>query len=139
MKKQKRLLGAIVCIAVTLLCTLPLMSVRIETGEIGTLVVRGYNLMEFSAWGCIPIIAPLLIILLHLCRSKAIREAGVLLLLAGNAICYVHSFNAAKTWLTEISGSGIVYHPGAMLYPLALGLLLVADTVLCRTSIQEMS
>ena len=104
------------------LCILPLMSVRTGGPESGVLVVRGYNLMEFSAWGCVPVLAPLLLpFILYGGQPDAMRRGELLMLAVGNAVCYVHGFNAARAWLS------VDYHFGMVLYPLAFwGVLALA-------------
>ena len=86
-EKLLRKITLLAAVVNTVLCTLPVMSAHLNGGESGTLVVRGYNLMEFSAWGCIPMIAPLLMAALLLCWSELVREAGLLSLFAGNLVC----------------------------------------------------
>ena len=61
MKRTFKVIMIIACIAATALCALPVLSVNLGGSESCTLYVRGYNLIEFSAWGCIPLFASLLI------------------------------------------------------------------------------
>ena len=112
-------------IAAVATCALPIMSVYLSDGESCTLFIRGYNLMEFSAWGCIPLIVPLLVMaILFGNQKKTAKEAELLLLFAGNMVCYVHSFNAAWAWLTSLDGSFITYHLGMFLLPLTFIMIL---------------
>lgn len=108
-------------------CVLPLMSVTASGGESATFILNGYNLMEFSVWGCVPIISTLLIpVILFGKQSKAAQEAELLLLFIANAVCYVHSFNAAKEWLRSVGDTMIDFHYGMMFYPLGfIGVMLL--------------
>ena len=120
MKRAYRVTFVLVCIAAASLCMLPVMSVYLNDGEICTLFVRGYNLMEFSAWSCVPLLAPLLIpMVLFGTQTKAAKEIEFLILFIGNMICYVHSVNAARAWLTSLGDTLITYYPGMFLTPFA--------------------
>ena len=101
-----------------------------QLGENGLFVVRVYNLMEFSAWGSVPIVATVLLPMLLLgSRTKAIREAGILVILAANMISYVHSFNIARAWLNTIGGLPIEYHIGAIVFPIGILIILLLAKV----------
>ena len=113
------------------LYALPVMSVCLNDGENCTLLVRGYNLMEFSAWGCVPLFAQFLIpMILFDWQIKTERGARLVFLFAGNMICYVHSLNAARTWLNTLGGSLVTYHPGVFLCPVAFAITLMLPKIL---------
>ena len=96
MKKWYKTIITLACVGVFVLAALPIMSVEIVGGESYTAIVRGYNLMEFSPWGVIPLMTPLLIFLIVFGKqSRAVKEAELLLLLVISMICYVHSFQLA--------------------------------------------
>lgn len=112
------------------LCVLPIMSVYSGGTEGCTLIVRGYNLMEFSAWGVLPAVVPLLtpaILLIH--QSKATQEIELILLIVGNAVSYVHGFIAAREWLAHVGDSMITYHFGVMIFPLVSTFVLILALV----------
>ena len=112
-------------IATTALCALPLMSTYLSGEESCTMFIRGYNLMEFSALGCVPLFAPLFILAVLLgSQTKAAKETMMLFLFAANMICYVHSFNAARIWLGSLGGSLLTFYPGMFLIPLVFAMLL---------------
>lgn len=76
--------------------------------------------MEFSAWSCVPLLAPLVVpMILFSSQTKAIKEIALLVLFVGYMICYVHSFNAARAWLTSLSDTLIAFYPGMFLTPFA--------------------
>ena len=107
-------------IATTALCALPLMSTHLSGGESCTMVIRGFNLMEFSARGCVPLFAALLIpMILFGCQSKTSKEAELLLLVVINLTCFVHGINASHEWIHSLNGSLLTYYSGMMIYPCA--------------------
>lgn len=121
----------IVSIAISAMCLLPIMSVYLGGTESGTFIIRGFNLMEFSAWGVIPMIAPLLIpVILLGHQSKAAQEIELAALLVGNTVAYVHGFNAARAWIDEIGGRITIYHPSRIVLPIAFVFVLIAFGVI---------
>ena len=125
MKKKYKIILVLISIAATAICVLPVMSVYLSDGESGTIFVRGYNLMEFSALGCVPLFAPLFIPAITLgSQTKAAKEMELLILFAANMVCYVHGFNAARIWLDSLGGSPLTFYPGMLLIPLVLLMLL---------------
>ena len=84
---EKKLFAVVAMIALN---AMPIMSVSCLDGEACELMVRGYNLMEFSAWGTIPIFTAVFVLaILFSCQSKAAKQAELLLLLAVNCVCYI--------------------------------------------------
>ncbi len=128
MKKIYKIILLLMSAAVTALCVLPIMSAHSGGTESCDLIVRGYNLMEFSALGIVPVIAPLLIVLLaESRRRKDLQEIHLIWLLCGNLVCYVQAVNAAKDWLYSVCDSRIIYHPALLIYPfLFVGLSIYA-------------
>lgn len=130
MKKKYKITLVLVSIASAAICVLPVMSIYLSDGESSTLFVRGYNLMEFSALGCIPLFAPLFIpAILFGSQTKAVKETELLILFAGNVVCYVHGFNAARLWLDSLGGSFLTFYPGMLLIPFAFSMLLILSKV----------
>lgn len=133
---NRRLLNSllsIACISVSIMHILPVMSTYLSDGESCTLMIRGYNLMEFSALAVIPMIAPLFIIVILLgYQSKSAQEIELLFLTAVNMICYVHGVNAAKDWLYSLDGSLLEYYPGMLLLPLAFCLVVGCSVLTLR-------
>ena len=133
MKSNYKWVVVLFSIVSTAICTLPIMSTCLteDFGYRDIFYVHGYNLMEFSAWGCVPLFATLLIpVILYGSQARAIKELELILLFSGNMICYVHSFNAARAWLLSIGGSPISFYPGVLLYPCCFVLLLILGKLL---------
>lgn len=115
----------------TAILLFPIMSTYSGGEESGTLIVRGFNLMEFSAFGIIPILAPLLIpVILYGNQGKAAKERSLILLSLGNMLSFVQSFNAAKAWLKNVGDSPISYYPAIVVYHLCFILVLILPKVI---------
>ena len=133
MKKEYKTILVLISVAVAATCALPVMSIYLSDGESCTMLIRGYNLMEFSALGCVPLFAPLFIPAITLgSQTEAAKETMMLFLFAANMICYVHSFNAARTWLGSLNGSLRTFYPGMLLIPLAFSTIMVLSKVIKR-------
>ena len=125
------------CCGAAAMSGLPVLSGACKSG---TIFVRGFNLMEFSPCGCIPLIAPFaLFVILYGSQSKQAREIEMLMLAIGNLMCFVQSCNYARDWMLAQEGMRLVHHPAMVFYPsafFALVLLYIAhDTfvkVYCR-------
>lgn len=73
MKDIFKIVIVIASLGASATCVLPLMSITASGGESAIFVVNGYNLMEFSAWGCVSMISTLLIpVILFGKQSKAV-------------------------------------------------------------------
>ena len=110
------------------LCFFPVLSAEITTGEAYTSVIRGYNLLEFSAFGIVFLIAPMLVpTILYGCQSRAAKELELIALLLGSNVCYAHSIHNAWRWLNEIGAALIEVKMSMLLYPIAfIALCIVA-------------
>lgn len=116
--------------AMIALNAMPIMSVSCLDGEACELMVRGYNLMEFSPWGTIPIFTAVFVLaILFSCQSKATKQAELLLLLVANCVCYVTSIMAARAWLESVSSSFIFTHFGMITFPLGTMAMILSAMV----------
>lgn len=116
--KSKYSIIALAVVSVSL-CFFPILSAKITEGEAYTCVIRGYNLLEFSAFGIVVLIAPVLVpIILYRCQSKAAKELELMVLLLGNSICYTHSGHNVWRWLNEIGVTFIEVKAAMVLYPI---------------------
>ena len=113
-------LKRLVCVSgifATLLVTLPLIS-----GVSGhdTIMIRGFNLMEFSPFGCVPLLAPMLIVFVACgSQTQAVKESAIILFTVGNLICYTQAFNIAREWLSVHADSMFTCYPGIVWVPAA--------------------
>ena len=112
---------------------LPIMSAYSGGGESGMLMVRGFNLVEFSVWGILPISTVMLVLtILFSCQSKAAKNAELLLLLTINLVCYAESFKAARCWFESVTTSPVVCHFGTILFPLGCSVLIISAMIFCN-------
>ena len=98
-----------------------------------TILIRGFNLMEFSALGCVPVLAPpLLLFIIFSSLERKIKEVGIVVFLLLVAICYCHGFIEAREWLMDTSNTRIIYHPCAMLFPMTIlleGIIWIVEAI----------
>ncbi len=119
MNKTRKFIILLADLAAVMLSALPIMGMRLSGGEWGEITIRGYDLLEVSAWGCLPLLTLLLLpVILFGNQSKAVQEAELLLLLSSNVLSCVHSCNAAQIWLTNLEDGLVRYYAGHTLYPL---------------------
>lgn len=112
---------------------LPIMSAYSGGSESGMLMVRGFNLVEFSPWGILPVSSIILVLgILFSCQSKGAKNAELLLLLAVNLVCYAQSFKAARVWFESIAASPIVCHFGMIMFPLGSAALIILAIIFCN-------
>ena len=138
MKKSYRIILTLMSAAASAFCALPIMSAHSGGTESCILIIRGFNLMEFSSWGSVCLFAPLLVPgILFGSQSQMAQELEIMCLLLGNIVCYSHSFNAARTWLAENSTSLFTYHPNTLWYPAAFVAVLVFGWIFVRFSIRD--
>ena len=108
-----------VCALVTLY--LPLFSTRITDGESWDMVVRGYNTVDFSAWGSVVLLTPIVLILLIISKlRKNIKTLSILslCLLDGFALC--DSISKTYSWMTENATGYITIHNNHLIYAVLL-------------------
>ena len=112
---------------------LPIMSAYSGGGESGMLMVRGFNLVEFSVWGILPISTVMLVLtILFSCQSKSAKNAELLLLLTVNLVCYAESFKAARCWFESVATLPVVCHFGTILFPLGCSALIISAMIFCN-------
>lgn len=135
MRKYFKIIIFALSVGVLMLNVLPFMSTYANGSEHGTIIVRGYNLIEFSALGCVPLFAILLIpAILFSSHSNELQNIELTLLIIVSTISYVHTLNAARIWLHSISDSIITHHFGMILYPFSFLLLIIVSKFLLIVS-----
>ena len=106
-------------LAFVALNALPIFSAHCGGNESCTLMVRGYNLLEFSSWAALPVFTVVIILgILFSFQKKSAKNVELLLLLLANAVCYLESMKAARTWLEGTSNDPINCHFGMVAFPL---------------------
>ena len=115
--KNWRLSYTIVMVAMfsTILTGLPLISGTVRDHA---LLIRGFNLMEFSALACVWVVAPMTVALIVLSsQPKAVKEFEIILLTIVSLMCYTHAVQEARVWIFANEGSLLKYHPGVVFAP----------------------
>ena len=98
---MKRIFALLLCCAAFFSSWLPLMRAY-SPGELvsGDIIIRGFNLMEFSAWGVLPVLIPALLAALTCCQldkqTKFKLWFGLTMLYA---VGFVSSWTSAAEWL----------------------------------------
>ena len=126
MSKTRKIIILVAGLAAVALSAVPIMGMRLSGGEWGEITICGYDLMEFSAWACLPMLTPLLLpVILFSNQSKIAQEMELLLLFSGNVLSCVHSCNAAQIWLSTLEDGLVRHYAGGVLYPVGFVLCLV--------------
>ena len=109
------ILIAVCLVSAVISSTQPLISVKVGYD---TVLVRGFNLMEFSALGCVPVLAPvILLFIIFSAHDTKTKEMSIMAVLIITAVCYCNGFIAAREWLMGITEGRIAYHPCSLLFP----------------------
>ena len=112
-------------VAMIALNALPILSVHCGGSESCTLMVRGYNLLEFSCWSAIPVFTAILILgILYSEQKRSVKNAELLFLLGSNLVCYIEGLRAARAWLVSISDSLVMTHSGLVAFPIGIVLII---------------
>ena len=121
MKALAKYGGIVLAILSVLSLGLPLFSTTLATGEAGRLVVRGYNLVEFSPWGGVAVMVPMVLLGLALSKlNRHVKTMGLLGLcvLTGFALC--GAVTAAQTWVRSAADGFVKPHMCHWIYALLL-------------------
>ena len=113
---------AVMCSAAALASlALPMMSVYCSDGESGTILVRIFNLAEFSIAGFMPMIVPLLLIAAVFIRFPLKwKRLTVIGIFAADAVCTAIAAKNAHAWLAEIGAKSVRFHPICVIYCLMM-------------------
>lgn len=109
----------IASVITTAICFFPLFTGTSGGAESTIFVIRGLNLIEFSAWGCLPIIIPLFIpAIVFGDQAKWVKMLELMILACVNMVSYFYSISIAKEWLRSACENLISYHYCCLLYPI---------------------
>lgn len=99
--------------------SLPIYSTNITDGEACNLIVKGYNLVEFSPWGGVVILAPVALLGLMLSKlNDTIKMVGLLGLFTFNGVALCGSTSAAYKWICDVSTGFVEPHMNHLVYAL---------------------
>lgn len=117
--RLKIMMGIFILLAVVI-CALPVLSAPYEDNGNDILTIRVYNLMEFSAVGCIPWLSMVILPLICFgCLSKEHKELTLLILLIVTLVCYMEGIYTACEWLGLGNMGHIFYEFGLLFYPVS--------------------
>ena len=119
MKIQKtfNLIATILSLSALLSLSLPLYNTTLLDQESCYMVVKLFNLVEFSPWGGFVLLAPIALLGLMLSKlNNNIKTIGLLILfiLTGVALC--SSTSAAYEWICNLSTGFVQTHPNHLIY-----------------------
>lgn len=136
MKKIVKYSGITFAILSLLTLSLPVFSTRITDGEACDLVVNGYNLVEFSPWGGIVLLAPLLLLGLMLSKLRnTTKTIGLIVLFALNGVALCASTSAAYKWMCDVSTGFVEPYMYHVIYALLLFVAMICFFVWCNYSL----
>lgn len=125
-KRIFRFLCAVLALLSLASLSLPIYSTYITDGEACDMVIKGYNLVEFSPWGGVVLLAPLVLLGLMLSKLKSsVKTIGLLGLLLLNSVALCGATSAAYSWITNIATGFVKPHMGHLIYALLLFLAMV--------------
>lgn len=113
-----RRIAVITCLLALIQLSAPILSTYV-TGDLecGNIIARGFNLMEFSLLGAVPVLTPCLLLLLN---GKRISGKAALTcigcLAVGNMVSLGIAVQSAYVWMQSIATSEVVFHLTGMLY-----------------------
>lgn len=118
MSKVFKTISLLLSVAALFSFVLPLFST--VCGEIETqhVVLRGWNLPEFSPWGVLTVFAPILLCgLLASPLPDRWKTVLLLALIVGVPVSYTQAVHAALAWMRTDANTYIQYHYGLAVYP----------------------
>lgn len=100
---------------------LPIYSTNLTDGEACNLIVKGYNLVKFSPWGGVVVVAPFVLLGLMLSKlNDTIKMVGLLGLFTLNGVALCGSTSAAYKWICDASTGFVESHMNHLIYALLL-------------------
>lgn len=107
-------------------CALPIMSVFSGGLETCTIFARGYNFIEFSPWGVLAVLSPIIASMIAVIyQSRFVKVIEYIALMLGSIIGYSISFCETHKWLKSIGDASVELHSGAVLMPLTLFMMIL--------------
>lgn len=136
MKKIVKYSGIAFALLSLLSLSLPVFSTQITDGEACDLMVKGYNLVEFSPWGGIVLLTPLVLLGLMLSKLKnATKTVGLIILFVLNGVALCASTSAAYKWMCDVSTGFVEPHMYHVIYALLLFVAMVCFFMWCNCSL----
>lgn len=96
---------------------LPIYSTFIAEGESCNIVVRMYNLVEFSPLGAFVLIAPSALLILMLSKLKSsVKTIGMITLLLLDCMAVYRTISVAHSWINNVATGVVNSNIGCLIY-----------------------
>lgn len=131
--KVLRVIGVVLALFSLLCLSFPIFSTNLTDGESWHMVVRGYNMVEFSPWGSIVLIVPILFIGLMLSKLKySFKTIGIFSLLMMDCFALSSAYSSTYKWVLQEATGYVHLHMNQFFYILALFLSCVCFYFECN-------
>lgn len=131
--KVLRVIGVVLALFSLLCLSFPIFSTNITDGESWHMVVKGYNMVEFSPWGSIVLITPVLLVGLMLSKLKYnFKTIGIFSLLMLDCFALSSAYSATYKWVLQQATGYVHLHMNQLFYILALFLSCVCFYIGCN-------
>lgn len=140
MRLEKVMKAVSVLSALLAMATLfgPIYSTYIAEGESCNMIVKGYNLVEFSPWGSVVLLAPLVLVALTLSKLKpTVKAVGTLALLLLTGVALSGSVVAAHTWICGVATGFVEPQGHHLIYALFLLVAVACSWVSTNVSLVD--
>lgn len=132
-KRALKYISVILSVTSLIALILPLFSARVTYGESWDMVIRGYNLIEFSAWGSIVLFVPIVLIGLMLSKlNNSIKNIGMLALFLFDVVALHKASNCAYNWVLQQTSEYVQIHRNQFLYIVLLFVAFVCFYIMCN-------
>lgn len=126
-------MGVIFSVVSLLSLGLPILSTNITDGEAWNMVVRGYNMIEFSPFGGVVVLTPVLLIGLMLSKlNNNLKTVGILTLLLFDGFATSSAYSATYKWVFEQATGNIKSRQNQIIYFSLLVLAMICFYVDCN-------
>lgn len=131
--KVLRVIGVVLALFSLLCLSFPIFSTNLTDGESWHMGVRGYNMVEFSPWGSMVLIVPILFIGLMLSKLKySFKTIGIFSLLMMDCFALSSAYSSTYKWVLQEATGYVHLHMNQLFYILALFLSCVCFYFECN-------
>ena len=112
---------------------LPIYSTFIAEGESCNMVIRMYNLVEFSPLGAFVLTAPIALLILMLSKVKSsVKTIGIIVLLLLDCMALYRTISVAHSWINNIATGVVNSNIGCLIYAVFLILEMIFLWISCN-------
>lgn len=100
---------------------LPIYKTKMDNGENYNMIITGLNFAEFSLWGCLMLVIPIVLIALTYCNIKNRWKSVVLIAIyILNTIVIYNASIAADKWIRDVATGFVLCRPYQLFYAMSL-------------------